>query len=213
MPSPRIEKKRERTRREILRAARAILDQDGLEAVTLASVAASLDVTKQALYHYFPSKDALARHLVASLIDDEVDTLIAAVEEVNSGEKPLGALIRAFYGHYIDNLDQFRAVYCQLQLYAGNDQHMDEQTLRNEINPRTKHLFDRLEEKLAGRAPDPVKRARLRRLAFTAWTSALGLMTILGVSDALNDPLVHEDDALLDTLAAVFDESAAAESR
>ena len=203
--SPRVQKKRDHARREILDVAHDLLKDGGVEAVTLASVAGALDMTKQALYHYFPSKEALTRSLVAALIDDEVESLVLAIEAVDSGKETLGALIRAFYNHYINDLNGFRAVYCQLQLYSPRDQRMDEQTIRDDINPRTRQLFDSLEARLMTTGVNRSKSERLRRLAFTAWTSALGLVTILGVTDALDDPLVHSDEDLLATLAATFD--------
>jgi hypothetical protein len=82
---------------------------------------------------------------------------------------------------------------------------LDEDTLRDDINPRTRHLFDVLEERLAKKGASKRERERLRRLAFSAWTSALGLVTILGVADATNDPLIHADKDLLASLSSVFD--------
>jgi AcrR family transcriptional regulator len=205
--SPRVQQKRDQARRDIQRAAQDILQEGGAEAVTLASVAGALGMTKPALYHYFPSKEALIRGLVTSLIDDEVEALVAAIEAQASAEKTLGTLIRAFYAHYRHRLDAFRTVYCQPQLYSGPSVGMDEETVRDEINPRTRHLFDILERRLAGKSMSKSRRARLRRLAFTAWTSALGLLTMLSIGDALDDPLLHTDEDLLDTLARVFDKT------
>jgi AcrR family transcriptional regulator len=206
--SPRVQQKREQARRDIQQAAQAILREEGVDAVTLASVAKALGMTKPALYHYFPSKEALMRSLVASLVDDEVETLIAAIETADSSETTLGTLIRAFYAHYIEYFDTFRTIYCQSQLYSGARVGMDEVTIRNEINPSTRDLFDRLEQRLANASRSKAKRERLRRLAFAAWTSALGLMTMLSVADSIDDPLIHSDEQLLDTLATVFDEAA-----
>jgi AcrR family transcriptional regulator len=188
-----VQKKRDQARREILDVARELLKEGGVEAVTLASVAGVLDMTKQALYHYFPSKEALTRSLVTALIDDEVESLVAAIAAVDSEKETLGTLIRAFYDHYINDLNGFRAVYCQLQLYSSSDQSMDERTIRDDINPRTRHLFDSLEARLTARG----------------MSKTLGLMTIRGVTDALDDPLVHSDEDLLATLAATFDGAAA----
>ena len=47
--SPRVQRKRDQARREILDVARELLKEGGVEAVTLASVAGALDMTKQAL--------------------------------------------------------------------------------------------------------------------------------------------------------------------
>lgn len=207
--SPRVQRKREQARKEILQAAQAILRDEGVEAVTLASVASALGMTKQALYHYFPSKEALMQSLVTSLLDDEIENLEAAVDSSRRADGTLGTLIRTFYDHYARRLDAFRTVYCLSQLYSGPSVGMDEETIRDEINPRTRRLFDRLEERLAHESSVAAERARMRRLAFTAWTSALGLLTMLSVADAVGDPLVHSDEDLLDTLVKVFDDAAA----
>lgn len=204
-PSPRIARKRQQVRREILESAQAILSESGPEAVTLASVAGRLGMTKQSLYHYFASKEALLRGLVTTLLDAEIESLLRAVGKRKSKKKVLGVLIQAFYSHYIDNLDAFRTVYCQSQLYSSSSTALDEITLREEIHPRTRLLFDVLEERIAGKVATKAKRRRARQLAFTAWTSALGLVTMLGVADAADDPITHSDKALLKTLSDVFD--------
>ena len=59
--SPRVRQKRRKVRQEIIDVAERGLHERGFEAVTLASIAGEMGMTKQALYHYFPSKDALAR--------------------------------------------------------------------------------------------------------------------------------------------------------
>ena len=205
--SPRVERKREQARQEILEVAQTILLQGGVDAVTLASVAAELGMTKQALYHYFPSKEALVRSLVAALVDTEIETLIGAIKDVDSGSKPLGTLIRAFYNHYIGRLDAFRFVYCQSQLYSGDSAELDQNTIQKDINPRTRHLFDVLESRISDSAASNAEHKRMRELAFTAWVSALGLVTMLGVADAVNDPLVHSDEDLLHTMSSVFDDA------
>jgi len=203
-PSPRVARKRERSRQEILEAAQSILRNGGVEAVTLASVAGELGLTKPALYHYFPSKEALVRTLVVSLLDDEIEALTAAINAEKSDDHVLGAMIRAFYEHYIRHLEAFRAVYCQAQLYDSHAVIIDEQVLREEINPRTRGLFDLLEERLSRNATK-AERARCRQIASSAWLAALGLMTMLGVADAANDPLVHTDESLLESLTRIFD--------
>jgi AcrR family transcriptional regulator len=207
--SPRVEKKWEQARREILEIARNILREGGIEAVTLASVAARLGMTKQALYHYFPSKEALVRSLVTNLLDHEIEMLVASIRESGSVEDTLGTLIRAFYDHYITRLNAFRAIYCQSQLYSGpTASSLDKDTIREEINPRTRHLFDVLEARIADSDMSKAERQRMRQLAFTAWLSALGLLTMLSVADATNDPLLHSDQDLLSTLSRVFDAAA-----
>jgi AcrR family transcriptional regulator len=203
-PSERVLRKRKQVRAEILQAALDIVRAQGLEAVTLDSVAAALQMTKPALYHYFPSKVALMRALVTKLLAEEIDVLTTAVSKAESNKAVVENLLRAFFSHYIHDLDAFRAVYCQSQLNPTEHSGMDEFTVRNEINPRTNHLFDILEARLSGESANPPERARMRRFAFVAWTSALGLLTMLSVADALGDPLIHDEGDLMETLSEVF---------
>lgn len=202
--SPRIRRKRRQARAEILAAARNVLLDEGPDAVTLARVAGRLGMTKPALYHYFPSKEALARSLITLLIEEEIDALVSAVENQCDSGALLGSMIRAFYAHYRERLHAFRFVYCQSQLYSSPETPLDAETVRDDIAPRTARLFDVLEARLAGRSSGDKGHAEVRRLAYTAWSSALGMMTILGIADASRDPLRHSDEELLETLVGVY---------
>jgi AcrR family transcriptional regulator len=204
-PSARVSRKREQVEREILEIAQSVLSENGPQAITLASVAAQLGMTKQSLYHYFASKEALIRALVAALLNQEIEVLLAAVERQKADEKVLGTLIRTFHAHYIQNLGAFRTIYCCTQMYAPNESNLDKVTLREKIHPRTRELFDVLERRVAGPTASKTERKRVRQLAFSAWTSALGLLTMLGVADATDDPIMHPQKDLLKTLTAVFD--------
>lgn len=207
--STRVEQNYQRTRREILQAAQQILLTQGVEAVTLASVAGELSLTKQALYHYFPSKESLLRDLVTTLLDEEVGAITSALDMAGTGTGTgtgiLGVMINAFYNHYIDRLDAFKTVYCQTQLYAGSRVGIDKNTLSNEINPRTRNLFNVLENYLCTESTNKSERVKMRQLAFSAWLSALGLLTMLSIADSTNDPIIHSAQDLLKTLSAAFD--------
>jgi AcrR family transcriptional regulator len=205
--SARVAQKRKRARREILDTAQSVLTHDGLEALTLVSVASELGMTKQAIYHYFPSKEALVRALVATLLEEEIEFVASAIDSEKDDARVLGVLIRAFYAHYAEKLDAFRTVYCELQLVSPTAV-IDAATLEEQVHPRTRRLFDMLEARLSGNTTSAAKRLHYRRLAFTAWSSALGLMTIISVALANDDPLAQPHDALLDTLCQVFDQAA-----
>jgi AcrR family transcriptional regulator len=56
------------SRERVLQAAFAIADTRGLEAVTMRSVAARLDVEAMSLYHHVPSKKAMLNGLVDLLV-------------------------------------------------------------------------------------------------------------------------------------------------
>ena len=203
--SPRVRLKRKRMRQEVLEAAKALLLAEGPDAVTLGAVSGRLRMTKPAIYHYFPSKEALTRSLVASLIEEEIGELKVAVDRAGPGENPIGAMIRAFHAHYRTNLHAFRFVYGQLQLYLKPEMGIDAEMVRSEITPRTRHLFDLLESRLAPDDQDGGERRRMRRLAFVAWMSVLGLLTMIAIAEGMDDPLLYPDKELLDTITTAFE--------
>lgn len=203
--SPRVWVRRERMRQEILEAAKALLLSEGPDGVTLGGVSNRLGVTKPAIYHYFPSKEALTRSLVASLIDEEIGQLESAVERAGPSDNPIGAMIRAFHTHYRANLHAFRFVYGQLQLYVKPELGIDAEMVRSEITPRTRHLFDLMELRLASREQGSREGRSMRRLAFVAWISVLGLLTMIAIADGMDDPLLYPDEELLETIMSVFE--------
>jgi AcrR family transcriptional regulator len=202
--SKRVRLKRRRTRQEILMAAQKLMTDNGVETLTLESVAGELGLTKQALYHYFPSKEALVGSLVATLLEDEIESITEAIMETGDDTLVLGTMIRAFYHHHINRLEAFRTVYCRTQLYPSKVMGFDKGMLEEDINPRTRNLFDTLEQRLTDDSMSDTERTRMRQLAFVAWLSALGLVTMLGIADATSDPLIHKDEDLLETLTKVF---------
>lgn len=203
--SPRVRKKHERMRQEVLETARTLLQAEGPDAVTLGAVSDRLGMTKPAIYHYFPSKEALTRNLVASLIDEEIKELEAAVEGAGPDENPIGLMIRAFHTHYRTNLHAFRFVYGQSQLYVKPELGIDSEMVRSEITPRTRHLFDLLELRLGSGDQGSRERRYMRRLAFVAWMSVLGLLTMIAIAEGMDDPLLYSDEELLDTIVSAFE--------
>jgi AcrR family transcriptional regulator len=67
--------------REILDAARQLMEQRGLEAVTMEEIAAAAGVAKGTIYLYFPSKDELIQAIISqvgeSLLQDIEATVLA----------------------------------------------------------------------------------------------------------------------------------------
>jgi AcrR family transcriptional regulator len=71
--SPRVERKREARRREIMAAALGLVESGGLDGLTVKLLADELDYAVGALYRYFPSKSALVGELqrhVVGLLDE-----------------------------------------------------------------------------------------------------------------------------------------------
>jgi AcrR family transcriptional regulator len=65
-----------RTRRELLEAARAVLEEDGLAALTVKAVTERADVGHGTFYHHFPSTEAL----LAAAIEESMRELSEAMQ-------------------------------------------------------------------------------------------------------------------------------------
>lgn len=109
VPDDRRERSREKKRAAILRAADALIAEEGLRGITMQRVADRLDCAVGTLYLYFPSKAAL----VAGLQGEAIDTLRASFESAqplidtylaeSDLDEDLVALVRlvAFGAHWV----------------------------------------------------------------------------------------------------------------
>ena len=92
-------------RREVLRQAAASFNARGYHGTSLNDIAASLGVTKAALYHYFPNKNAL----LAACFEHAMEVCFASLErgrrEGKNGRERLILTIAGYVEQLIDELD------------------------------------------------------------------------------------------------------------
>jgi AcrR family transcriptional regulator len=81
--------------REIVLAARDLLDEHGAESLTMRRLADQLGIRAPSLYKHLPDKAALEAAVIASGLEDLAEELSAAVE---SAAEPLSALATAYRG-------------------------------------------------------------------------------------------------------------------
>ena len=79
-------------KKEIVDAARDLLEAGGPEAVTMRAIAERLEIQAPSLYKHFPDKGALEAALVAAGFVEQAETFVAA----SRSRKPLAALGRAY---------------------------------------------------------------------------------------------------------------------
>jgi AcrR family transcriptional regulator len=84
---PRRRLKPEERRIEILDATMTLLAQKGYWGLTMADVAKKLDVTVQAILHYFPSKDALLLGVLAWRDEVDIHTVAPADHQVQTASE------------------------------------------------------------------------------------------------------------------------------
>lgn len=201
----RSQRRRERSRDEILDAARTLLETRGLQGLTMDEVARAVGLTKPALYYYFPSKDALLGELHHRSFAQMSQRLHDAVAATTAGPDALRALIRETVSQYAPRMNDFRLAFLQPQLAADALQATPEQLAR--IRPLNDLAFAGAATRVkAGRPGRAGVQPRL--LAFLAHLSALGVLTMKGLVEAFDDPLRYSDEELIDALARVFEAAA-----
>ena len=80
----------------VLDEARALLEAEGYEALSLHRLAAALNVKAPSLYRYFDGKAALLRAVNEQLTRELVDAMRAAADTAGDGEARLPAMFRAY---------------------------------------------------------------------------------------------------------------------
>ncbi len=198
-------RRRERSRAEIVEAARAVLLREGISGTTLSMVAREVGLTKAALYYYFPSKDALLFEVVYGIFALQAQAVHDAVEQTQSGGDALGAIIRQMVQTFTPRMDDFRLAFLHAQVAGpGSVQVLAEQLAR--IRPLNDLAYAGAAVRLAhdgARAPGRAE-VEPRLMAFLAAMSAIGLLTMKGMVESADDPLLYSDEQLVEGLARIF---------
>lgn len=84
------ERKKQRTREQIVEAAMRLFAKRGYDATTIADIAAAADIAPRTFFAYFPSKEAL----VFVNTDENIDALAQALAERPEGEYAFATLRR-----------------------------------------------------------------------------------------------------------------------
>src|SRR5574342_1425818 len=89
--SNRFDRRRERTRRQLLAAATRILAAKGLHDTKISDIAAAADVGVGTFYLHFPDKEAL----FDAVVDDTITRLKATIDAARQAETSPIAAVRA----------------------------------------------------------------------------------------------------------------------
>jgi AcrR family transcriptional regulator len=206
----RLERRRNRSREEILEAARQVMLRNGLARTTLDAVAKEVGVSKTALYYYYPSKDALMFELVFGVIEAHAHAVHDAVEKTQDGADALRAIIRESVKNFVPRLDDFRLAFLYGQVAGPGAVHFDDEQFAR-IRPLNDLWFADAAKKLGEEQRKRPGRAQVqpRLMAFLAYLAAIGLLTMKGMVESVNDPLVYTDDELIEGFARIFAAAAA----
>lgn len=185
--------------------------RQGIAGMTLDAVAREVGVSKTALYYYFASKDALIFELVFDNLRGQAQAVHDAVETTTTGADALEAMLRTSVQVFASRLDDFRLAFLHGQVAGQGAVHFDTEQFAR-IRPLNELWLAGAAKRLAG---DRKKRPRAasiepRLLAFLAWVASIGLLTMKGMVESHDDPLIYTDEQLVDAFARVFAAAAAA---
>lgn len=157
---------------EVVAAALSVLERSGLEGFTVKSVARAVGVSEPAVFHHFPTKDALVGAVAAELARREVEHLLRAINGASSGVAALEAMLRAYVALYRDSLGTFRAHY-----YLPQRDGISREALEAHVYPLANALMGTVEglllkDQAAGRVPASLAP---RRMANLVWTLGMGV--------------------------------------
>src|SRR3954466_4190494 len=95
----RRERLRVQTLQEIEDASFAIIDAEGVHALSIAALARRMAMSAPAVYRYFPSRDALLQHLIGQSYQHLVTAMGQALE---GGRRPPRTRVRLLVAAYRD---------------------------------------------------------------------------------------------------------------
>jgi AcrR family transcriptional regulator len=197
------------TREAIIQEARRIVARDGVAALTFQALAGALGVSKQAIIYWFPSKWELAREYALRGLQAEADEVIAAVTPARTAAEAVELGVRALTRHHLRDLANFRTLYMSAHVDISTRPPAGDADALAPVHQTTSRMYAVLEERIAA---DPAYRPgeNPRRLAVAAHMAAVGLLTLVALADAMQDPLRHGTEALVDALVVLLIGSSAA---
>lgn len=184
------ERKKARTREQIIDAAMRLFAERGYHATTIADIAEAADVAPRTFFSYFPSKEAVVFHDAERYIETFAETL----RERPTGETVFDALrswIDQQFEHWTANEDQsaLRKRLCR-----------EDEGLAHYERGVAGRLMDPLREGVArdlGEPPDALRPRLVAAAAVAALTSLEGSLDVSRGLPAKAEALAVIDDALV----------------
>ncbi|MEO8857907.1 MAG: TetR/AcrR family transcriptional regulator [Burkholderiaceae bacterium] len=206
-PPTRIERRRALVKTDFVDATYAIIEKHGFEGFTLGLVADEVGLRKQAIYHYFPSKEAVLFEVALAELTRSSRAVAEAVDKVESGADAIEALLRTYFNAYTDRIRLFQLSHTALPFFDFKKMMTAENLVR--LRPLNDLVLAGAAKRLHADSKGAMTLAEARRLAFVAQTSVVGLLSMKALVESAEDPLVHQDTHMIDTLVSVYRKSIA----
>jgi AcrR family transcriptional regulator len=201
LPSARrIDRRRAIARDEFVAAAREVVAESGVRRFSLEQVARRVGLTKQAVYHYFDSKEAVLAEVAVGEMARAAREVADAVSRAAGAADAMEAMMRTYFAAFVGRLRLFQLCYTAMPTLDAPP--APDAALLARLHPLNDLVLGGVAERVARERGLPADAAR--RLAFVAYTSVLGLLAMRALTEAASDPLRHDDRLLVDTLVATF---------
>jgi len=187
------------SREAILDTAARLISETGAASMTFQTLGDRLGVSKQAIIYWFPSKADLARELVIPALELEADAVIVALRRVKSARRAIELFLRALIAFHLNDLGRFRLIYVVAQFDTEIWKVADLPHVTDPIHAATSRMYSSLEGILR-QASDFADPAAARITAAAVHTSAVGLLSMISLAEAIHDPLAHSSKALVAAL-------------
>jgi AcrR family transcriptional regulator len=187
------------SREAILQAAARLISETGAASMTFQTLGDRLGVSKQAVIYWFPSKADLARELIVPALELEADAVVNALKRVKTARRAIEIFLRTLIAFHLSDLGRFRLIYAVAQFDTQIWEVADLPRVADSVHSATDRMYAALAE-ILGRAPDFADPARARITAAAVHTSAVGLLSMISLADAVHDPLAHSSKGLVDAL-------------
>jgi AcrR family transcriptional regulator len=159
--------RRVQTRGLLLDAASRVFARRGYHGATLDEIASDAGFTKGALYYNFASKE----ELFLALLDEHIESRIALLRDLRSGEAPAAARLAAGADRTVSSLRQEREwslLYLEFSAYAARNARF-----RRKFEQRLRAVHEAMVETVESLVPDP------KQLPLPAETLALGISALV----------------------------------
>lgn len=187
------------TREMIVAEARRLVAEQGTAALTFQALASILGVSKQAIIYWYPSKRQLACDFCLPLLKEERDVVVGAVAGTGSATEAIEAFVRSLVRYHLGDLGRFRMLYLWIQFEPGVSLRSGDEHLLDPIHETTSSSYDLLEGKIAADTAF-LGNGDARKLAVAVDMAALGLITMIAMAEAMNDPWRHSTESMVDAL-------------
>ena len=203
--SRRVEKRRALVQADFIDATYAVIEKHGFQGFTLGLVAEEVGLRKQAIYHYFPSKEAVLFEVALNELTRSASAVAEAVDRTESGADAIEALLRTYFNAFAGRIRLFQLSHTALPFFDFKRMMTPENLARN--RPVNDLLYAGTAKRLQDDSNGALDPAEARRLAFVAYTSVVGLLTMKALVESADDPLIHKDTSMIDTLVSVYRKS------